>query len=315
MSQHVVLTGGSGMVGREVLGLLSERESSVHVLARRPAPEGLRLRGAMSWVCADLTNARTVAMLPDRCDVVLHVAGEMKPDLVGNRAIQCDPTRRLLDRARQSGARRFVYVSSVAVYGDGRQVLTEEDAPRATESAYGISKREAEDLIFAAHDPPRFTTCVIRPCPILGSGPGHFAAGVRALVRQPTVPLPNAGRERVDLVDVADVARSIVDLAFLRPDASGAFNIVAGDALELGEILREAAEAIGARPHWQECSLDEAYAANAQAAARGEAPPIPPALIVFASVERTYSIARARDELAFSPRNARSALVDRVRRA
>lgn len=315
MMPCVVLTGASGMVGREVLARLCEMEVAIHAIARRPLEADVRFRGGLEWVRADLTNARSIARMPDRWDVVLHVAGEMRPDLAGNLAIQRDATRWLLDRARETGASRFVYVSSVAVYGDEAQVLTDEDGIRGATSSYGVSKREAEDLVFAAHDPPRFSTSVVRPCPILGVGPGHFASGVRALVSQPEVPLPNAGRVRVDLVDVADVASAIVALGFAHRGACGAFNIVAGNAPELGEILRAAAAAIGARPHWQECSLEEAVATNAAAAARGFGPPIPPALIAFASVERTYSNARARREISFSPRDPLEALTERVRMA
>lgn len=306
---RVLVTGATGMVGQIVLDLVLRREGTDVVAVARSAAVARSVRPDVEWIEVDLERTDRVVNLADGCDVVLHVAGAMPSDPALCFRVNRDATAALLDGAIRANARRFVFVSSVAVYGDKDHVAITEDAARTGDSPYARAKRDAEDLVLAAAARGAIGGVVLRPCPILGVGVAHFAAGVRALVHQPQVPLPDDGRRRVDLVDATDVARAVVAAAFdARTEVAGAFHIAAGAPLTLREILATAAEVAGTAPHFQSISVEECLAVNARAASAGAPPPIPPALIAYAMFERTYETTRAARLLGFAPTPPEDAL-------
>ncbi len=302
------------MVGRIVLDRVASRAG-----AERVAPEIVALarnvaaarsaRPDVAWIQADLERCAELPAVTAGCDVVLHVAGAMPEDAARCFRVNRDATAALLDGAIRAGARRFVFVSSVAVYGDKDHVTISEEAPRDGDGPYARAKREAEDVVLTAAARGAIQGVVLRPCPILGEGPGHFAVGVRALVHQPQVPLPDEGSRRVDVVDAVDVARAVVTAGVDdHARTTGTFHLAAGTPLSLREILETAAAAAGTSPHWRSITVAEALAINARSTGAGEPPPIPPALIAYAMFERTYDTARAARLLDFAPTPPREAL-------
>jgi nucleoside-diphosphate-sugar epimerase len=83
-------------------------------------------------------------------------------------------TEHVLAAARSVGAVRFVYLSSVHVFGafSGEQHLAyfplDDDHPRATTSDYGLSKCRGEDLCAAAARESEMTTVALRPASVCG---------------------------------------------------------------------------------------------------------------------------------------------------
>ena len=134
---HVLVTGAGGIVGRFVAPALAAAGHQVTTLGRRPgdvpwdlAERPLRLPGADALVHLALS----------------HVPGAYRggegDDPVGFRRLNLDGTRALFDAA---GEARIVFLSSRAVYGDGRRgVFLKESDEAAPTSLYGAVKLAAE---------------------------------------------------------------------------------------------------------------------------------------------------------------------------
>lgn len=296
MPLRAFVSGASGLLGRELVAQLVERGVAVRALSRFHDAARKAVPTA-DWVGGDLRNPKFLSGALAGCDVVFHCAGVMAADARENGLVNRDATEFLLDEARRAGVRRFVHVSSVAVYGDGAQVRTREDAPRAAGNAYARSKLEAEDFVLGSAG--ALSTVVLRPCPIVGRGAGHLADGMAQLVAQRVVPLPGGADHRLAMVAAGDAARALIAAGLDRPDTAGAFNVAGADAPTLRQALAAAARALGLSPEWWEPGLDECAARNAEAASRGQGPVVPPALIAFAACERTYDSSRAREHLGF----------------
>lgn len=301
MGTRLFVTGASGLLGRALLPLLQRRgDVRVTVLTRRP---GFRVAG-VDVIEGDLCDHEPWEKAARAADVIVHAAGAMSADARSMDAVQLDATGHLLDAAFVGAARRFVYVSSVAVYGDDAHRSIDERARPLAQSAYARSKCEAEAMVRRAHEEGQFTTCALRPCPIVGVGAGHLAAGLAQLVTRSVVPLPDGGVRMLDLVDASDVARAVVAAALDRPDVVGPVNLASGQPRALREHVETVALALGLAPAFDCMTLEEARVRNGHAERAGAPPVVPPALIEYARVERTYATTRMRDELGVVPQRS-----------
>lgn len=182
--RHVLVTGGTGFLGREVVRGLAAQGAYVHVLRRpnspHPAPAGPGL-----WVhAADLTDdglerafesAAADASRAGAALEVVHLAAVIsyrRRDRELLWRINVEGTRRVLDAARRAAVRRVCHVSSVAALGPVERAdqWLEDDAPlRGDEldSAYAATKAKAEALVLAAA--PELDVVVASPAVVFGS--------------------------------------------------------------------------------------------------------------------------------------------------
>ncbi|MET0239069.1 MAG: NAD-dependent epimerase/dehydratase family protein [Sphingobium sp.] len=192
----IALTGATGFLGGAVLERLVENGHAVRALARRPQPE----RAGVAWVGGDLANPAALAALVAGADAVIHVAGAINaPDRAAFAAANAEGARLLAERARASGATRFILVSSLS-------------AREPQLSDYGWSKREGERLVAQV---PGLDWTIVRPPAIYGPGDREMLEMFR-MARSGVVLLPPKGR--LSIIHVADLARLLVALA---EDGSG----------------------------------------------------------------------------------------------
>lgn len=313
---RVLVTGATGLIGRaltqrlvasgfEVIAVVRSQVAAVqaHELGARPRR-------------ADIGERATLRGVAEGAEVVFHCAAQVRtaPAHVFRR-LNVESVLWLLDEAVRSGARRFVFVSSVAVYGaqappPGSDGLPE-TAPLRARSLYGRSKVWAEQILAAAQASGRIETVALRPCIVYGQGDRHFLPRVRAALRLPVLPLPEGGRRLVDLVHADDVAAALW-LAATVPHAAGrAYNITSGERHTLAEILRAIARACGCRPILVPVParplvlairpvLAAAYRV-ARIVSPAYADMLDPRLLESALVDQHFDISRARAELGYAP--------------
>lgn len=120
----VVVTGGTGLLGRAVVRALLRRGRTPMVFARRVPPAREQLPG-VHYRIADLGGADPI-QIPASVEVVIHCAAETVGGWDAHERNSIGATRVLLDAMRSSGVGRLVYVSSLAVIdGAARQPLSE----------------------------------------------------------------------------------------------------------------------------------------------------------------------------------------------
>jgi uncharacterized protein YbjT (DUF2867 family) len=99
----ILVTGGTGTLGRLVVQRLEEQGIGVRVLSRRPAPAG---RGPEAWVSGDLKTGRGIDAAVAGAEVIVHCA----TGLGDTRA-----ARNLIEAAKRAGRPHLVYISIVGV--------------------------------------------------------------------------------------------------------------------------------------------------------------------------------------------------------
>lgn len=246
---RILITGAGGYIGAACVRVFADRGWTVRAASRggaRAAPgvEAVRIErldGRTSW--SDHLQG---------VDVVLHLAGvahRPDTDAATYREVNVEATERLAAAAARAGVSRFVFVSSIAVYGRGGGAdALDETTPLAPTDAYGRSKVDAERAIARAAEGHAMTWVVVRPPLVYGpAAPGNFRRLV-GLVRS-GLPLPlSAARAPRSYVGLDNLVSALVCVA-THPDAANQCFVVAdGQDVGTAQLIRLIAEGMGRRP-------------------------------------------------------------------
>lgn len=105
---NVLVTGGTGTLGREVVRAVSAAGHRAVIMSRKPAPEA---GAAPRWATAHIVTGEGLNAAVADMDVVIHAASDPR----GDPAADEEGTRRLAAAARAAGVRHLVYVSIVGI--------------------------------------------------------------------------------------------------------------------------------------------------------------------------------------------------------
>ena len=192
-----LVTGGNGFVGRALIGqLLASADCRVVAPLRRaetavdPRMRAVRWSGLGSG--QDLSEALQGVDCVIHAAARVHVMNEVAVDpLAAFRQVNVQGTLDLARQAAAAGVRRFIFVSSIKVNGEGTppgRPYCADDVP-APVDPYGISKYEAEQVLQALAKETGMEVVIIRPVLVYGPGvKANFLDMMRWLVRG--VPLP-----------------------------------------------------------------------------------------------------------------------------
>ena len=210
VTSPILVTGGTGILGRHVVPLLHDAGYRVRILSRHPHDAG----DGIEYVVGDLSTGEGADRAVEGVDTVIHCAGTQKGD--------GDKARNLVRAASRAGNPHVVYISVVGA--DRVPVISGVD--RAAFD-YFASKRQGEIAIENSGLP--WTT--------LRATQFHdlILIVARAIAKMPIMPIP-AGI-RFQPVETAEVAARMVELAMNKP--AGLVPDIAGPAAyPLGDLVR-----------------------------------------------------------------------------
>jgi uncharacterized protein YbjT (DUF2867 family) len=208
--QPILVTGGTGTLGRLVVPRLRDAGYHVRVLSRRSRDGGK----GVEFVTGDLATGEGIDAAVEGTEIIVHCAGSTKGDE--------DKARHLVRAASRAGARHLVYISVVGA--DRIPVVSGIDRAMF---GYFAAKLAAEKVIADSGLP--WTT--------LRATQFHDLTllTVRQLARLPVIPVPAGWRFQP--VDPGEVAARLVELALGRP--AGLVPDIAGPRVyELADLVR-----------------------------------------------------------------------------
>lgn len=234
-----LITGATGFIGQHLAYNLAKTGRTCRLLARNIQSE----QGAH---VADLNDTNALLSLCSGIDCVFHCAGHAhafsamsETDAQQHWQVNFEGTRNLVEAAGQTGVKCLVFLSSVKAMAEPGVDCADEDFPGQPITAYGQSKRAAEEAVLEAGARYGMHVVNLRLAMVYGSGGrGNLERMGRLVCKGWFPPLPETGNHRslVHVDDVVDAMRLVAE----DDRASGRTYIVAGSQAPSGRELFDA---------------------------------------------------------------------------
>ncbi len=258
--QRVIVTGGAGFIGSELVRQLAGQGFAVRVIDNLASGRRENLKEVLGTnvevVVADVRDRELVASLIQNAHTVFHLAcvGLQRSiqSPAESHAVNAVATLGLLEAARRHGVKRFVYVSSSEVYGMPLRTPITEDHPTQPVTIYGASKLAGESYTRAFWHTYRYPTTVVRAFDCYGPLCQHEDESRRTVselmlccLADRPMRIRGEGSETRDFTFVSDMARGILDAGVAEAGIGQTLNLGTSRETSFRELAKLTAEALG----------------------------------------------------------------------
>jgi nucleoside-diphosphate-sugar epimerase len=305
----VMLTGATGFIGTHLVRRLVEEGHTVRTLVRNSSKlTHLReLPVDVTW--GDIRDKSSLIEASKDVEVIYHLASLRDRWGRDDETMEVNfrGTRSLLDAASRNGVGRFIYCSSVSVFGFPSLLPIDESFPYQPVVAYGVSKMESEILVRDYGSKYGLPWVIVRP--VITYGPGDkngFLTKLIRLVSNRLCPLIGSGNNRVHLCYIEDTTRGL--LLAMRDKALGRDYIIAGrNPVTIRDLAGSIEKTLQNRalrlriPIWLGKLTGSAIETWYKSMGLEDSPPIDRHKVDMVAKDRCYDISRAEKELGFTP--------------
>ena len=259
----ILVTGGAGFIGSELIAQLAAEGNCVRVLDNFATGSRENLAGlppeSVTIVEGDVRDARRLAEVMPHGGTVFHLAClGVRHSLrapMENHDVNASGTLTMLEAARAAGVTRFIHVSSSEIYGPARTVPMSEEHPAFPTTVYGAAKLAGESYARAAFATHGFPVVVVRPFNAFGPRCHHEGDSgeviprflLRMLAGREVVVFGD-GEQKRDFTHVSDTARGIRLAGCVDAAVGGSFNLGSGRERTIREVADAVARALRLPP-------------------------------------------------------------------
>jgi len=306
---QVLVTGATGFIGRHLIERLMASRENVRALVSPAADAGWLDTLGVEIVRGDVGHASVVKQAAAKCEIIFHLAsktgitGQISRTDVQSAHIQ--GAENLTRAALESGVKRLVFCSSVAVYGcTGKNRRIDENTKTDPDSPYGEAKMLGEQVVLSARQREGLPVVVARISNVLGPGTTSWLGLFRSIASG-QFRLIGKGINHHHLVDVSEVVEGLL-LCGATKGIEGRTYILAGSqSVQLRRLVEMISEEVGVTslPRSVSAIPLHVYRAinNFAVSLIGRQLPRADRIALFLG-DRTFDIARAREELGYVPR-------------
>ena len=244
----ILVTGGTGFIGRKLVAALAETGGVVRVLTRNPA-SAADLPAAVEIRKGDLLDPRSFDDALEGVATIIHLGAVvlesgMTPEMF---RVNVEGTRNLARAGRARGITVFIHCSSAGVYGNGTSEIPHaETAPPVPQSDYERSKFESERTLIDALDGSAVRWTILRPTGVHGPGRPATLSFYRMIQRK-KVWVHGPARVIVHPTYLDDLVQGI-QLVLDRADIAGeTFNIGGERAIAYPRLIETVAHVLNRR--------------------------------------------------------------------
>lgn len=240
----VAVLGGTGFIGRHVVGQLVSAQKRVAVMARSTAslPE-IYHHPLVTVIRGDVRNADDVARGIGDAPVVVNLAhGGGGADWLAVEAAMVGSARTVADACLAAGVKRLVHIGSIAglYLGESGEIITgptPPDSQAENRADYSRAKAEADRMLLQMHRDKQLPVVILRPGVVVGEGSSPFHSGLGLFNNDQHCLGWNKGDNPLPFVLADDVAAAIA-AACTSPEIEGkSYNLVGGAQMSARDYI------------------------------------------------------------------------------
>lgn len=259
----ILVTGGAGFIGSNLVDALLARGYSVRVLDNLSTGKRSNLPAdkRVELIEGDVADAQVVRSALQGCGAVVHLAAVASvqasvDDPVGTHRSNLIGTLNVCEAMREAGVRRVVFASSAAVYGNnGEGQAIDEGTPKSPLTPYAADKLASEHYLDFYRRQHGLEPVVFRFFNIYGprQDPSSPYSGVISIFTERAQQgLPIAvfgdGEQTRDFLYVGDLVELLVQALECREAPEGATNVGLNHATSLNQLLAAISDVLGGLP-------------------------------------------------------------------
>lgn len=310
---RLLVTGGTGFIGSHLAEHARKLGAEVVVLGLADRPEErtnveLLRRQGVEVLAGSITDAELCGRAVRGATHVFHLAVAMREGAKSDEffeSINLDGTRALLEAAANGGVRRFVYCSTIGIYGHRAPGITREDSRLAPGNIYERTKVAAEGLVRELGTKRSLPWTILRPADVYGPRDQRLLKLFKG-VAAGRFPLFGAGEGRRHMIYVDDVVSGFFRACERERALGDAFILAGPRPCTLRELVEEVRKATGSSRYGFRLPLRPmlALAAVVEDLSRkvGAEPPIYRRRMDFFWSDSEFDTSRAREALDWEPR-------------
>jgi len=256
-SKKIIVTGGAGFIGSHIASRLCRDGHQVTVLDDLSTGQRENVPEDAQFIQMDLSHFDSYVKLDDvACDVVLHFAGQSSGeasflDPIRDMKSHVNSTLALLQWCQKMEVSRFVYASSMAVYGNPHELPVSEQHPLIPKTIYAASKASAE-LYVRLFQSLGIDTTIFRLFSVYGPGQnlenkmqGMISIYLSYMLENEPI-LVKGSKERFrDFVFIDDLVEAWMQVMD-HPNCFGkTYNLCSGNKTTVEEVIHYLKESIG----------------------------------------------------------------------
>nr|CRH05106.1 putative NAD dependent epimerase/dehydratase family protein [Candidatus Magnetococcus massalia] len=259
---RVLVTGGAGFIGSEVVHQLAALGAEVEVVDNLTNGKAQNINDLLSdrvkLHAVDIRDNDAMVKLLDGVEIVIHMATLGVRHSINNpkenHDVNATATLELLANARAHGVRRVVNISTSEVYGTGFRVPMDENHPTFPHTVYGASKLAGECYARGYNKTYGYDTVVVRPFNVFGPRCHHEGDSgevipkflLRSMAGKPLA-IFGDGQQTRDFTYVSDAALGILQAAASPATCGETVNLGAGKELTIQALAEEVMKVTGKR--------------------------------------------------------------------
>ena len=243
---RILVLGGTGFIGKELLRQLTEAGHCVRVLVRGAAgiPADLRESGKLDCMIDDLADKAALLRAMQGVDCVFHLARANVKSWPDYQEFEIEATRRVAQCALDAKVKRLIYTGTIDSYYLGAKagIITEAtplDSQIERRNLYARAKAVSERILAKMYCEQGLPLVIVRPGIVIGRGGSPFHGGVGRWWSDAVCEIWGDGSNKLPFVLVEDVAAGLIGAMHADGIEGRAFNLVADPCLSAQEYLDE----------------------------------------------------------------------------
>ena len=249
---NILLTGGTGLIGRALYPLLCE--NGFHVkCALRKKNDGKIIKEEDVFYYKNLDENTDWSHALNNIDIVIHLAAQVPFDRKGddnsyNKFYQVNfkGTKRLAQQAAQANIRRFIFISTIGILGisDLTTPLTEKSKENPNNN-YAISKQMAEKALCSIGNQSDMEVVILRPPLVYGP---YVKANFLKLLDwvYKGIPLPFGGvKNQRNFIALENVIQAILTCVVYKKSVNEIFIISDDEYISTKDLIQKISNAMG----------------------------------------------------------------------